>query len=72
MRGVFLSGTVHWVKIIGKKASAKEAPIVVVAPHSSFYDSLVAVITSPPSVVAKAETASLPFFGSEYKIIFKL
>lgn len=66
MRGVFLSGTVHWVKIIGKQASAKEAPIIVVAPHSSFYDSLVACISGPPSVVAKAETAGLPFFGSEY------
>lgn len=65
MRGMFVFGTFHWVKIIGKRASAKEAPIIVVAPHSSFFDSLVAVLFGPPSVVAKAETACLPFFGSE-------
>lgn len=63
MRLVFVSGTIHWVKIIGKQS--KEAPIVVVAPHSSFFDSLVAVLFGPPSVVAKAETSCLPFFGSE-------
>lgn len=61
-----MAGTFHRIKTIGQQASAKEAPIVVVAPHSSFFDSLVALITGPPSVVAKAETASLPFFGSEF------
>lgn len=71
MRLVFVAGTFHWVKIIGKQASPKEAPIVVVAPHSSFFDSLVAVIFGPPSVVAKAETSCLPFFGSE-TVLFSL
>lgn len=65
LRGVFFFGSFHRIKCIGKQAPASEAPIVVVAPHSSFFDTMVAVVTGPPSVVAKAETASLPFFGSK-------
>lgn len=64
MRAMFFIGSFHSIKTIGRQASTKEAPILVVAPHSSFFDSIVVIIFGPPAAVAKAETATLPFFGS--------
>jgi len=55
------------VKIVGKQASAKEAPILCVAPHSTFFDALAVAVMGAPSVVAKAETSSIPFWGSLIK-----
>jgi len=50
--------------IKGKQASPRDAPILVVAPHSTFFDSLAVCVMGGPSVVAKAETSSIPFWGS--------
>lgn len=63
-----MAGSFHNIKLIGKPASAKDAPIVTVAPHSSFFDSIVPISLGPipSSVVAKYETASLPLFGSMF------
>lgn len=63
MRLVFAFGSIHYVKRVGKQASSKEAPILVVAPHSSYVDSLIIVLTGPSSVVAKKETAYIPILG---------
>lgn len=38
--------------------------MICVAPHTAFYDSICVVLFGPSAVVAKYETASLPFFGS--------
>lgn len=57
----------HYVKIVGKQADPSVAKILAVAPHSSFFDSLAVVIMGAPIVVAKAETSSLPFWGSLIK-----
>jgi lysophosphatidylcholine acyltransferase / lyso-PAF acetyltransferase len=38
MRTIFFCAGFHWVKWIGKQASAEEAPVLVIAPHSSFFD----------------------------------
>lgn len=65
MRGMFFAGSFHRVKVSGRQVSSKEAPILVLAPHSSFFDSITVVLFGPPSVLAKAETAFLPFFGSK-------
>ena len=59
----FVCGFFH-VKIIGKQASPDEARILAVAPHSSFFDALAVIIMGAPSVVAKAETSAIPFWGS--------
>lgn len=66
MHGMFFFGSFYRVKVTGQQATAKEAPILVVAPHSSLFDSISLVLFGPPSVVAKAETESLPFLGSEF------
>jgi len=56
------------VRIEGEQASSKDAPILVVAPHSTFFDSLPVVLMGAPSVVAKAETTSIPFWGAIIKM----
>lgn len=66
MRGMFFFGSFHRIKVSGRQVSSKEAPILALAPHSSFFDSIAVVSFGPPSVLAKAETAFLPFFGSEF------
>ncbi|XP_037030614.1 lysophosphatidylcholine acyltransferase isoform X1 [Bradysia coprophila] len=65
MRAMFVAGSFHNLKLIGKPASPKDAPIVVVAPHSSFFDSIVPISVGavPCCVLAKIETSSLAFFG---------
>ncbi|XP_050300293.1 lysophosphatidylcholine acyltransferase isoform X1 [Anthonomus grandis grandis] len=51
------------LKVIGRPSSSDEAPLVVLAPHSSFMDSIAMVYMGGPSIVARGETASIPFFG---------
>lgn len=65
-RGIFTVGSAHWVTVKGKIAPPEEAPILVAAPHSSFFDSLAVLISGPSSVVGKIEAGDIPFYGSEY------
>lgn len=68
MRTIIFLGSFHYVKVIGKPAPFKEAPIIVLAPHSSFFDSIAVIVFGPFSALAKAETGFLPFFGSNSTI----
>ncbi|XP_021264113.1 lysophosphatidylcholine acyltransferase 2 isoform X2 [Numida meleagris] len=52
------------VKVKGKVASLQEAPIIVAAPHSSFFDAVVSALTGMPSIVSRAENLSTPVFGT--------
>lgn len=61
MRCVFAVMGFHWVKVKGRQASCKEAPVIAVAPHSSFSDALPVICMGAPSVVARGETANAPF-----------
>ncbi|EDV99539.1 lysophosphatidylcholine acyltransferase [Drosophila grimshawi] len=63
MRLLYVSGSFHFIKFKGIPATPKEAPILVVAPHSSYVDSILVVSGSPPSIVAKRETADIPLLG---------
>ncbi|XP_053659675.1 lysophosphatidylcholine acyltransferase-like [Anopheles marshallii] len=63
MRALFLFGSFNYIRYKGVRASPKEAPVICVAPHTAFYDSVCVVLFGPSAVVAKYETASLPFFG---------
>lgn len=69
VHGMFFFGSFYRVKVTGRQASAKEAPILVLAPHSSFFDSISVVLFGPPSVLAKSETATLPFLGSKFQCV---
>ncbi|KAK7862613.1 hypothetical protein R5R35_005649 [Gryllus longicercus] len=63
VRAVFACGGFWRVRVKGRRAAAAEAPVLALAPHSSFCDALPVVCLGAPSVVAKAETGKLPFFG---------
>lgn len=58
---IFSMGFIVTVK--GKVASALEAPIFVVAPHSSFFDGIACILSGLPSLVSRNENAQLPVFG---------
>lgn len=61
---MFFVGTAHYVTIKGKRASSKEAPVLIGAPHTSFFDTLSVLISGPGSVVGKVEAGEIPFYGS--------
>ncbi|KAF7413632.1 hypothetical protein HZH68_002121 [Vespula germanica] len=64
MRALFVCGGFHQLKVKGQKAETKDAPVLALAPHSSFFDALPVVYLGGPSIVAKGETGRIPFFGS--------
>ncbi|KAG3257268.1 lysophosphatidylcholine acyltransferase 2 isoform X3 [Ictidomys tridecemlineatus] len=51
------------VSVKGKPASALEAPIFVVAPHSSFFDGIACIVSGLPSLVSRYETVQIPMIG---------
>jgi len=63
MRSFFWGAGFLWVNVTGKQAPPQEAPILVVAPHSSFWDAFVLTMLGSPSVVAKLESKDMLFFG---------
>jgi len=54
----------HWVKVKGKLSSSEEAPILAVAPHSSFIDALAIAVICVPSGVSRKENDSIPLIGA--------
>lgn len=66
MRLVVVAAGFHRVRVLGRQhvpSNSREAPVVVMAPHSTFFDAIAIVCLGAPSVVAKADTARLPFIG---------
>ncbi|KAJ8713716.1 hypothetical protein PYW07_014086 [Mythimna separata] len=66
MRLVVVAAGFHRVKVLGRHhvpSNPRDAPVVVMAPHSTFFDAIAIVCLGAPSVVAKADTARLPFIG---------
>uniref|UniRef100_V9IFZ8 1-acylglycerophosphocholine O-acyltransferase 1 n=1 Tax=Apis cerana TaxID=7461 RepID=V9IFZ8_APICE len=63
MRALFICGGFHHLKVKGRRAESKDAPVLALAPHSSFFDALPVVYLGGPSIVAKAEIGRIPFFG---------
>ncbi|XP_064101470.1 lysophosphatidylcholine acyltransferase 1-like isoform X1 [Macrobrachium nipponense] len=63
VRGVFTAGGFHFVRVKGHQAHPRDAPILAVAPHSSYFDALPVVVMGAPSVVAKGEVTQVPFFA---------
>ncbi|KAK4309180.1 hypothetical protein Pmani_019176 [Petrolisthes manimaculis] len=55
VRGMFTAGAFHLVHVKGHPALRVDAPILAVAPHSSFFDVLLIVVMGAPSIVAKGE-----------------
>uniref|UniRef100_A0A3P8V910 Lysophosphatidylcholine acyltransferase 2 n=1 Tax=Cynoglossus semilaevis TaxID=244447 RepID=A0A3P8V910_CYNSE len=51
------------VVVKGKQVCSSEAPILVVGPHSSFFDGIVCIIAGLPSTVSRTENLAVPIFG---------
>lgn len=51
------------VNVKGVQASAEEAPILVVAPHSTFFDGFAAFFSGLPYIVSRKENKAIPFIG---------
>ncbi len=60
----------HRIKIKGKLAPSSEAPVTVIAPHSSFLDILLLCEygTGAPSGISKIENLESPILGSKWLI----
>ncbi|XP_018115907.1 lysophosphatidylcholine acyltransferase 2 isoform X4 [Xenopus laevis] len=61
-RLLFFSMGFH-VRVEGKPASPADAPILLVAPHSSFFDAIAVIVSGMPSSVSREENISVPLFG---------
>lgn len=51
------------VIVKGKQATNRDAPILAVAPHSSFFDSITCIVAGMPSVVSRTENLLPLMFG---------
>ncbi|XP_028295891.1 lysophosphatidylcholine acyltransferase 2-like [Gouania willdenowi] len=51
------------VVVKGKQVSSSEAPILAVAPHSTFFDGIVCIMAGLPSTVSRVENLATPIFG---------
>lgn len=54
------------IVIKGRQASRKEAPILVIAPHSTFLDGGIVYVTGFPSIIVRRESGMNPYIGSMY------
>ncbi|KAA8596090.1 hypothetical protein FQN60_011381 [Etheostoma spectabile] len=51
------------VVVKGKQVDSSEAPILAVAPHSTFFDGIVCIVAGLPSTVSRVENLEAPIFG---------
>lgn len=53
------------VVVKGRQVTSTEAPILAVAPHSTFFDGIVCIVAGLPSTVSRVENLATPIFGSK-------
>ncbi|XP_071057495.1 lysophosphatidylcholine acyltransferase 2 isoform X2 [Onthophagus taurus] len=61
-RATFQAGGMQ-IAIKGKQASRQEAPILVIAPHSTFLDGGIVYFTGFPSLIVRRESGNNPYIG---------
>lgn len=59
---LFCSGF-HRIKITGHQSTKDEAPVLVAAPHSSFFDAILVFASGFPYMVNRVENQSIPLMG---------
>ncbi|XP_077982422.1 lysophosphatidylcholine acyltransferase 2-like [Glandiceps talaboti] len=70
VRASLFAAGFHWLSIKGKQASSREAPLAVIAPHSSFVDPLAVLFAfNIPTGVGRIESAYTPFFGTLVRML---
>lgn len=50
----------------GRQATRSEAPILVIAPHSTFFDGGIIYVTGFPSIIVRRESGANPYIGSRF------
>ena len=67
---IFLFGFgFNWIVTRGQPAPTKEAPVMVVSPHSSLLDMFIISLYKVPTYVARADLRDIPVFGSETECV---
>ena len=61
----------HWIKVKGRLSSPEEAPILAVAPHSSFIDALALAVICISSPISRKENESIPLVGGLFNLHFR-
>ena len=62
----------HWIKVKGRLSSPEEAPILAVAPHSSFIDALALAVICISSPISRKENESIPLVGGLFNLHFRI
>lgn len=65
MRAMWFSGGFHWVHVKGRPAPPSEAPVLTLAPHSSYFDAI-SVTRTMASIVMKSESKDIPVWRSKF------
>ena len=60
----------HWIHYKGRPADAKDAPIIIAAPHSSMFDVFAVGLYDIPTFVAREDMRNVFLFGREYKLLY--
>ncbi|XP_062847875.1 lysophosphatidylcholine acyltransferase 1 [Trichomycterus rosablanca] len=68
MRAMWFAGGFHWIRVKGQMALPAQAPILTLAPHSSYFDAIPVTMTMA-SIVMKAESKDIPLWGTLIKYI---
>ncbi|GAA6098222.1 lysophosphatidylcholine acyltransferase 1 [Tachysurus ichikawai] len=68
MRAMWFAGGFHWIRVKGQRALPAQAPIITLAPHSSYFDAMPVTMTMA-SIVMKAESKDIPLWGTLIKYI---
>ncbi|XP_066538853.1 lysophosphatidylcholine acyltransferase 1 isoform X2 [Hoplias malabaricus] len=68
MRVMWFAGGFHWISVKGRQALPTEAPILTLAPHSSYFDAIPVTMTMA-TIVMKAESKDIPLWGTLIKYI---
>ncbi|XP_039284466.1 lysophosphatidylcholine acyltransferase isoform X3 [Nilaparvata lugens] len=61
-RGTYYAGGMRYT-VKGRQASRSEAPILVIAPHSTFLDAGIVYVCGFPSIIVRRESGLNPFLG---------
>ena len=55
----------NWIRTRGQPAPIKDAPILVVSPHSCILDMFIVSLYKVPTFLARADIRRIPLFGCE-------
>ena len=53
----------YFVEVKGKLATREEAPVLVVAPHSTYFDGFAVFWADLPYIISRQENRGIPFIG---------